>query len=1033
MEAMSASMTETAGQARDRTKVAEMRINFLGEPEVLRDAQRMSLPQSKKTRALLAYLAVTGKSHRRDRLCTLFWDIPDDPRGALRWSLSKLRGLVDGDGVTRIVADRESVAFEAAGAEIDLLTVRERLDHGVDSLSVDELRDLASRFRGEFLEGLELDSCPDFQSWCMAEREDMRGRQVTVLEALVERLSGQPDEALPYARTLLEVDPYNEPARAGLVRLLGKAGRRREAEQQYKAGLRALAEAGVQHPLALQAAWRETASRPAARPVSAAQCGPNCGPAAEPSLQSFSYEPEQAEIAFHGRSEELARIYHVLDRSVIQGRARVILVTGEPGIGKSRLLDEVSAGVMVRGGTTLAGGCYEAESNRPFAPWIDALGSLPLPVDGEEGDATTEERRERLFAAIAERISANSGLDAPIMIRLDDFHWSDEASAMLLHYLVRRNREHPMLFMLAARGGELADNPAAGRALRDLRRDGLLEEIELAPLSETDLKTMVSAMPGVTETDRIWQESGGNPLFAVEMARFLPTSPIEDVPSSLSRSIRDRIERLPSAARDLLSWGAVAGDPFELNRIEGLVGAGADEIVDALEMLERHALLRPASATGGAYVFGNRLVRQAVYTGLSEPRRRLMHGKMMAMLQALADTDGSVASEIARHAGLAGDDRAAAKACVSAARDCLQLFANAEAYGLAQRGRRYAERLDEPERIQRLIELTETACAARRPENLEEAAREVLQLAERAQDLGSHDHARRGFHVAAYLRWEQGRWLEAQRETMRAEVASRAGNGSERAAAMAEAARCLLILERDLGQAERLLAEAGRLCASTGKEHPAVADGMGMLLHFHGALDEAEEEFQRSRSLARSAGDHRGEFNALEHLASLALERRHTEDAARYSRDLSIIAGKLRGGSEAPFARAVAALTACAQGRADGQEELEAAIEDLRNVDAKHRLGWSLIRASRCELRRGLSDKAFDHAQEALSIAEYLDRASDVVMARVALGRAAAALDDCESRDRQVAKLLERSETEIAFQAQLALDELLAETAQEAA
>jgi tetratricopeptide (TPR) repeat protein len=381
------------------------------------------------------------------------------------------------------------VAFDAAGAEIDMLAVRQRLDQSLDSLSVEALRDLASYFRGEFLEGLELDSCPDFQSWCVAEREDMRTRQVAVLERLIECLAGEADEALPYARALLEIDPYNEPARAGLVRLLGKAGRQREAEQQYKAGLRALAEAGVDHPLELQAAWREAgdkAAKPGAAPtpVAATEITP------EPAFPTFSYEPALADIPFCGREAELSRLYRILDGTVMQGRARVILLTGEPGIGKTRLLDEVSAGVMVRGGSTLAGSCYEAESNRPFAPWIDALGALPLPEDEDENNATTDERRERLFAALAARATHEAGLAAPITLRLDDFHWSDEASAMLLHYLARRNRERPLMIMLAARDGELADNPAAGRVLRDLRRDGLLEEIELGPLSETDLKSL---------------------------------------------------------------------------------------------------------------------------------------------------------------------------------------------------------------------------------------------------------------------------------------------------------------------------------------------------------------------------------------------------------------------------------------------------------------------------------------------------------------------------------------------------------------
>jgi len=264
-------------------------------------------------------------------------------------------------------------------------------------------------------------------------------------------------------------------------------------------------------------------------------------------------------------------------------------------------------------------------------------------------------------------------------------------------------------------------------------------------------------------------------------------------------------------------------------------------------------------------------------------------------------------------------------------------------------------------------------------------------------------------------------------------VASRAGNEHDRVAAMAEAARCLLVLERDLDQAETLLDEAGALAQATGEEHPSVSISMGMLLHFHGALDEAEEEYVRSRAVARTAADHMSEFNALEKLSELALQRESLEDAKRYSAELLDIAGKLRGGSEAPYAKALVALTACAMGEATGQGNLEAAIEELRVVDAKHRLAWSLTRASMCELRRGLTNEALAHAEEALSIIEYLGHASDIVITRVALAQAAETTGDMAETERQIDLLSKDRLGEISFQAQQALDELLAEHAREAA
>src|SRR5262245_66673710 len=105
-------------------------VRVLGDFEVLKGENLQDFPQSRKTRALLAYLILTGRRHRRERLCDLFWDLPDDPRASLRWSLSRLRSLVDEPGQGRIVADREYVSFDPRGAIVDLLEIRRELAGG---------------------------------------------------------------------------------------------------------------------------------------------------------------------------------------------------------------------------------------------------------------------------------------------------------------------------------------------------------------------------------------------------------------------------------------------------------------------------------------------------------------------------------------------------------------------------------------------------------------------------------------------------------------------------------------------------------------------------------------------------------------------------------------------------------------------------------------------------------------------------------------------------------------------------------------
>src|SRR5215469_10330009 len=139
-----------AGRGRER-HVLEVRV--LGELEVIREGAPVTLPRSRKTRALLAYLALTRHKHRRERLCEIFWDVPDDPRGALRWSLSKIRSFVDDPESPRLVADRQTVELLTEALDIDFFAAQAC---AADVAAAPELERAASRFRGPLLADLDL-------------------------------------------------------------------------------------------------------------------------------------------------------------------------------------------------------------------------------------------------------------------------------------------------------------------------------------------------------------------------------------------------------------------------------------------------------------------------------------------------------------------------------------------------------------------------------------------------------------------------------------------------------------------------------------------------------------------------------------------------------------------------------------------------------------------------------------------------------------------------------------------------------------
>ena len=185
-------------------------IRVLGDFTVSCDDAPVPLPQSRKTRALLAYLAVLQKQQRRERLCEMFWDVPDDPRGALRWSLSKLRQILNADGETRLAADRNTVHLKPGSVRLDYELIRGLSSDAVGSLPTERLQAIAAAFAGPFLSDLSLPRCPAFEAWrvyCSNETEILR---LKALRALIARLGDEPERALPHLHTLQSLLPDDD-------------------------------------------------------------------------------------------------------------------------------------------------------------------------------------------------------------------------------------------------------------------------------------------------------------------------------------------------------------------------------------------------------------------------------------------------------------------------------------------------------------------------------------------------------------------------------------------------------------------------------------------------------------------------------------------------------------------------------------------------------------------------------------------------------------------------------------------------------
>ena len=940
-----------------------LEFRFLGDFEVRKDGRALPLPPSKKTRALLAYLSLQSRHFRREQLCQLLWEIPDDPRGSLRWSLSKLRRLVDDDGHARVLADRDRVGFDATDISIDTRDLKQLVASGLSQISSEALEAAASRYRGNVLEGLEFSGFHTFHAWCVAEREQALRDQAALLTELVERFASDPERATRFARALVGLSPYEEAHRATLIRLLNAACQFGEAEEQYQLGLRMLHEIGARSTGALQTARR--APRIDAPP-----------PSRELVVIADIAPTSALTRGLFGRKEVTAQISDALSEVTRKKRTAVRLLNGAPGVGKTRLLEVSRALARESGSFVLYAAAFETDAIRPFALWIDALRSLdPALHDQIFADADIG-NRDRLFSRLSDLVARESA-ERTVVLLFDDVQWCDESSAAALHYVARMNRGRAFLAMLAARDGELRDNAPVQQALRGLRRDGVLAEIEIGPLAPEALVRLIDERAPGADSARLSHECGGNPLLAIELAHAEMRG---SAAGSLDDLVRERLSRFGVVGADVLRWAAVLSPRIEIGNLVKVSGLDADDVDNALEHAERHAMLQ-ASERG--LCFAHALIARAVYNDISPLRRQVMHRRIAELLQKDSAQELARAADLAHHATLSGDPGLAARAMVSAGRLCLRFFANDDALSLARKGLQLVSALADAERVCAEIDLHDILLAAGPLADRESAAQTYAALAERALDHGALGHARLGYHMASYVRWTQGQWTAAREQSLQAVTAVRGGQDEAQIVGMAEAAKCLVMIERDISRADAMLMEASALAERRGFSHHAIAAGLGML-HFHeNRLDEAEERFREARALCKSAGDRLSEYQANEYLIMLDLQRGRLLQARARCEELVALGDKLREGSEEPFARAIAGL--CTYAIDDQAAGLDAALADLRIADAKHRLAYILTRAALIDSERGRHQAATERATEALGYATILERATEMLIANAVL------------------------------------------------
>ncbi len=262
---------ETRVESELSNRAEAIHVRLLGPMAVSRGGVSLPLPASRKVRGLLAYLALAPHPIQRSQLCELLWDVPNDPRGELRWALSKIRSIIDEPGRRRVATREDTVKLDLTDCFVDVLEVARMVQPGIEALDRERQGALSELFAGDFLEGLEIERNPLFTTWLASERRRLRSQHAAVLECLAK--SSPDNEVTGYLERLLKLCPFDRTIHERLLEALARQSKFREGEEHLQAAIRLFESEGLDHaPLrdCWRAAKRSVASKPSVTVTSTA-------------------------------------------------------------------------------------------------------------------------------------------------------------------------------------------------------------------------------------------------------------------------------------------------------------------------------------------------------------------------------------------------------------------------------------------------------------------------------------------------------------------------------------------------------------------------------------------------------------------------------------------------------------------------------------------------------------------------------------------------------------------------------------------
>ena len=713
-----------------------LQMALLGPMDIRFDGQQLRKPPTLKSRSLLAYLVLhRDRPQPRERLIDLFWgDRPERrARRSLTTALWHIRRCLPDEEL--ILSELNTVQFDPGG---ELWLDVDEFQAQASRPDIPSLQSAVALYRGDLMDGF-------YDDWILTERyrlEHLFSEALTRLMNAQEK-RGDHEAALSTAACLVQQDPLREDAHRAIMRAYCRLGRRNAALEQYHHCRRIVQEELGMEPMAETAELHQQIldGRFAAEAVTEGVSTevPSFRPAPAAGRNPLDVATRTKLV---GREEELAFLRDQW-QAVEAGRQGLVLISGEAGVGKTRLVEEFAHGLRSRGARVLWGRCYEFERVLPYQPVADALRTLLPSLTSSElqaipawtlaevarlvpeilekrpeievTPAITPDHEQSLLLDATARFLAKLSSSTSLLFVLEDLQWASESTLRMLHFLVHHLTGRPVLMVGTFRPEEMASGHPVLDLRRRLTRERLAKPLRLSRISPTDVEALVKEMSGAGEAivplaRRLYRETEGNPFFLAETIHALfemglihleagawkgdwdrLSREALPLPASVSELIQARTDRLSDDTQKALKLAAVLGREFNFELLDAVWGKGEDATLEALDRMLRHRLIDEGwGTTARDYAFTHHKIQEAVYAGMPRRHRQQAHAQVgIAMEQLCTAESEELAGELAFHfrEGMRHDKRLAEKAIehlLRAADQARLAYAQREAVGYYQ-------------------------------------------------------------------------------------------------------------------------------------------------------------------------------------------------------------------------------------------------------------------------------------------------------------------------------------------------------------